>query len=229
MTSLFEMSPPLRQTWPSAHVFPCTSLSFISCYAYSPRAVGAMADASRLLCARVKASDPLWLPRYAGSVYLASCRDSELAALFGRGAMLVPVPGSVISADAPWAAERLATALGRVGLGQQVSMALRRQLTVRKSATSPAGARPSVREHYESFAITRATIAASKIVLVDDVITKGRTLLAAAARLQAEWPHADIRAFALIRTVGFVPRMTQLLDLCHGVVRWAGGDARREP
>jgi hypothetical protein len=236
MTSLFETSAPLRQAWPSAHVFPCTSLSFISCYAYSPRAVGAMAEASRLLCARVKASDPVWLPRYAGCVHRVSCRDGALASLFGRGAILVPVPGSAISAEAPWAAERLATALCAVGLGRRVWPALRRQLAVRRSATSPAGARPSVREHYESFAIVRGANTAAvqrhtaaKIVLVDDVITKGRTLLAAAARLQAEWPHADIRAFAMIRTVGFVPRMTQLLELCHGVVRWAGGDARREP
>ena len=229
MTSLFETSAPLRQAWPSAHVLPCTSLSFISCYAYSPRAVGAMAEASRLLCARVKASDPVWLPRYAGCVYRVSCRDGELAALFGRGAILVPVPGSAISIDGPWPAERLATALGAVGLGRRVWPALRRQLAVRRSATSPAGARPSVREHYESFAIARGPHTPAKIVLVDDVITKGRTLLAAAARVQAEWPHADIRAFALVRTVGFVPRMTHLLELCHGVVRWAGGDARREP
>jgi adenine/guanine phosphoribosyltransferase-like PRPP-binding protein len=70
---------------------------------------------------------------------------------------------------------------------------------------------------------------ASRIVLIDDVITKGRTLLAAAARLQAELPHADIRAFALIRTLGFVQHMERVLEPCHGVVRWAGGDARREP
>jgi len=229
MTSLFETSTPLRHGWPSAYSFPCTSLAFVSCYVYSPRAFGAVGEAGRLLCARVKASDPVWLPRYAGSVFRASCRDRELAALLGRGAVLVPVPGSGISADAPWAAQTLAHALGAVGLGQRVWPALRRQVAVRKSATAPVGARPSVREHYESLAIVRSSGAAPRIVLVDDVITKGRTLLAAAARLQGEWPNADIRAFALIRTVGFAPRLTQLLELCHGVIRWAGGDARREP
>lgn len=229
MTSLFETSAPLRHGWPSAYTIPCTSLAFVSFYVYSPRAFGAVGEAARLLCARVKASDPVWLPRYAGSVLRASCRDRELAALFGRGAVLVPVPGSGISADVPWAAQRLAYALGAVGLGQRVWPALRRQVAVRKSATAPVGARPSVREHYESLAIVRSSGAAPKIVLVDDVITKGRTLLAAAARLQGEWPNADIRAFALIRTVGFVPQLTQLLELCQGVIRWAGGDARREP
>jgi predicted amidophosphoribosyltransferase len=228
MTSLFETSAPLRQGWPSAHALPCTSLAFVSCYVYSPQAVGAVGEAARLLCARVKASDPVWLPRYVGRVSRETCRDRELAALFSRGAVLVPVPGSAMTTDVSWAAERLARSLQAVGLGEEVWQALRRQIAVRKSATAAVGARPSVREHYESLAVVRS-FAAAKIVLVDDVITKGRTLLAAAARLQGECPNADVRAFALIRTLGFVPRLTQLQELCHGVVRWAGGDARREP
>jgi predicted amidophosphoribosyltransferase len=100
---------------------------------------------------------------------------------------------------------------------------------VRKSATALSGDRPSVREHYESFAVASAPPALKRIVLIDDVITRGRTLLAAAARMQAAFPHADIRAFALIRTLGVGQAVTQLIEPCHGVVRWAGEDARREP
>jgi predicted amidophosphoribosyltransferase len=116
-----------------------------------------------------------------------------------------------------------------VGFGQCVWKGLRRDSTVTKSATARASERPTVREHYESFAVEHPLPAIHKILLVDDVITKGRTLLAAAARLQEQFPHADVRAFALIRTLGFVPRVDQLAETCHGVVRWAGGDARREP
>jgi hypothetical protein len=229
MTSLYEASVWLRQSWPSAYTFPQTSLSFASCYVYSPRASGAMAEGSRLLCARVKTGDPTWIPRYAGCVHKTSCRDAQLAALFAGRPVLVPVPGSTICGDAPWAAQLLAFALSEVGLGGGLWVGLRRQTGVRKSATSPAGGRPSVREHYESFAITRPLRPVARIVLIDDVITKGRTLLAAAARLQSELPQADIRAFALIRTLGFVARMDRVLEPCHGVVRWAGGDAHREP
>jgi len=69
----------------------------------------------------------------------------------------------------------------------------------------------------------------TRLVLVDDVITKGRTILAAAIRLHEAFPNADIRAFALVRTKGLVSGVADALDPCQGIVRWAGGDARREP
>jgi adenine/guanine phosphoribosyltransferase-like PRPP-binding protein len=84
-------------------------------------------------------------------------------------------------------------------------------------------------QHYESFSVTLPAFPVRRVVLVDDVITKGRTLLAAASRLQADLPSLEVAAFALIRTLGFVRRMDHVTDLCHGFVRWSGGDARRDP
>lgn len=217
------------RVWPQSHVLPLRSLVFSSCYVYSPRASGAVCDASRQLCERLKASDPQWLPRYAGVVYRASLCDPQLANLLGGDGVLVPVPGSTVGQSAHWPASQLALALREIGLGRQVWKGLRRQSAVTRSATAHASERPTVREHYESFVVERPLPAVHKILLVDDVITKGRTLLAAALRMQEQFPHADIRAFALIRTLGFMRRLDQLTETCHGVVRWAGGDARREP
>jgi hypothetical protein len=180
------------------------------------------------LCAHVKAGDPLWLSRYVVQVQQASLGDPQLATLF-HGVVLVPVPGSEASAGAPWAALQLAIALREAGLARHVWPALQRRTPVRKSATSPSGERPTVHEHYESFTVAAAEVPCLRFVLVDDVVTKGRTLLAAAARLQVALPNAHIRAFALIRTQGFAPRLDSLFEPCHGVIRWFADDARREP
>ena len=206
------------------------SLSFTSFYVYSPRATGWVAEASRRICHRVKQSNVVWLPRYVGRVYRASLRDQQLALLFNRGAVLVPVPGSAASSTATtWPALQLAVALKDIGFALPVQPVLRRQVTVRKSSTAPIAARPSVREHYASFGIAASFVGVDRVVLVDDVVTKGRTLLAAAARLHERLPHADIRAFALIRTVGFAPCMDHLIEPSHGCIRWLAGDAVREP
>ena len=208
---------------------PLATVAFASCYVYSPRASGYLAEAARELCARVKAGDALWLPRYAGFVYQSSFADRRLAALFAPGAVLVPVPGSARTGTAPWVASRLALSLSEVGFALRLWTGLLRQYSVTKSATAPRAARPTVQQHYDSFVAVAPTVLVPRIVLIDDVITKGRTMLAAAARLQSALPCADIRGFALIRTQGFLPHIERLVEPCHGVVRWAGGDARREP
>jgi len=156
-------------------------------------------------------------------------RHYGLASLFGKRVVLVPVPGSVPSAAGVWAAERLALALRDIGLGYSVWPGVQRRFAVRKSATSLNADRPSVQQHYDSFLVSTPPTSPERIVLVDDVITKGRTILAAAVRLHEALPNADIRAFALVRTMGFIPDVTHFLEPCYGVVRWSGGDARREP
>ena len=181
------------------------------------------------MCERVKRSDPIWLPRYVGRVYRSSLQHRELANVFSGDAVLVPVPGSARTGDRPWGALRLAVALSEVGFALPVWIGLRRLYAVTKSATASGSARPSVQQHYESFAVMHAVRPTRSILLIDDVVTKGRTLLAAAARLSSVSMRLEISAFVLIRTQGFVDRLDHLTEPCLGVIRWAGGDARREP
>jgi len=206
------------------------SLPFASCYAYAPRATGLLASAARLLCRRVKACDPLWLPRYARCVVELMASEPAFVRLLGRGdAWLIPVPGSTRTTPMYWAAWQLATALQALGAARGVWPGLVREFPVRKSATALLGERPTVPQHYGSLAVIEARAPPGRLILVDDVITRGRTLLAAAARLRRSLPHADIRAFALVRTLGFLDRIDRVLAPCEGVVYWAGGDVRREP
>ena len=229
MISRSEHGAAMRGRAVAPGTLPISSVLFTSCYVYSPRAAGLLAATSRELCERVKASDSLWLPRYAGFVYRSSLADRTLAALFAPGAFLVPVPGSARSGAAPWAALQLAAALSEVGFALRIWTGLLRLYSVGKSATAPRTARPTVQQHYDSFVAVPTPTPIRRIVLIDDVITKGRTLLAAAARLRCALPDSDIRGFALIRTLGFAQRIEHLAEPCHGVVRWAGGDARRVP
>lgn len=203
---------------------------FGSCYIYSPRGAGPVCEVSRRICIQLKLGDPTWLATYARLVREELTRHEVLRGLFGKETYFVPVPSSSSRTPAAdWAAARLATALHGVGLGKGVWLGLSRRHAVRKSATALSGDRPTVRQHYESLAVVDARKALPHLLLVDDVITRGRTILAAAARLHEALPNSDIRAFALVRTMGLLPGVTHFIEPCEGVVRWAGGDAHREP
>jgi predicted amidophosphoribosyltransferase len=180
--------------------------------------------------ALLKAGNADFMLKYAARVRQVSDGSPLLSGFFDAGDVLIPVPGNAPRpAGAMWAAEHLAVALVHEGLGRVVWGGLHRTCAVRKSATAAPGARPTVGIHYESFAIERATLAPERIVLVDDVVTKGRTLLAAASRVREAFPHAQIRAFALVRTMGLVSGIERLIDPCRGEIRWRAGDAHRIP
>jgi len=161
----------------------------------------------------------------------------RFAMTFGAAVVLVPVPGSGCGQARAWVGERLAWCLKELGLAAEVWPILERGYAVRKSAFASAGERPSVSEHYASFAIERGRSAripdgrgaCIRLTLVDDVITRGRTLMAAAQRLRLAFPAASIRAFALLRTLGRDEALDRILDPCEGEVRWVSGDARRIP
>ena len=206
------------------------AIAYASCYVYSPAGAGAVCERSRLLRALLKAGDATFMLKYALRVRQQAKDSPLLAGFFDATDVLVPVPGSApYIAGGLWAAEHLAVALVNEGLGATAWTGLRRIRAVRKSATAAPGERPTVNLHYESFVIERPTIPPERIVLIDDVVTKGRTLLAAASRVHEAFPCAQIRAFALVRTQGLISGVQQLLDPCKGEIRWRAGDAHRSP
>jgi hypothetical protein len=206
------------------------AIAYASCYVYSPTGTGAVCERSRLMRELLKAGDASFMPKYALRVR-QQAKDLPLwEGFFGPTDVLVPVPRSTpYIAGGLWAAEELALALVKEGLGGAAWAGLRRVHAVRKSATAAPRERPTVFRHYESFFIERPPMEPERIVLVDDVITKGRTLLAAASRLHDAFPCAQIRAFALVRTMGLISGVQQLLDPCKGEIRWKAGDAHRTP
>jgi predicted amidophosphoribosyltransferase len=206
------------------------TIAFASCYVYSPGGTGAVCERSRLLRALLKEGDAHFLIKYAARVHQLAEESAQLAGFFHATDLLVPVPGSTPKpAGSAWVAADLADALVREGLGTSAWPGLHRIHAVRKSATAAPGTRPTVARHYESFEMQRSRLTPPSVVLIDDVITKGRTLLAAAARVHEAFPDAQVRAFAMLRTMGLSSGVQQLLDPCQGEIRWKGGDAYRRP
>jgi len=205
-------------------------IAFASCYVYSPGGAGAVAERSRLLCSLLKSADTHFMQKYAARVSQQVAAHEPLADYFDGAPVWVPVPGSApVVSDTRTVAETLSEALVNAGVGRDIWTGLCRRRAVRKSATSCPGKRPTVGAHFESFAIAMDTPPPPRVVLIDDVITKGRTLMAAAMRLHDAFPGTAIRAFALLRTMGRVAGINQLVDPCIGVIRWRAGDAHREP
>ena len=203
-------------------------ISYASCYVYSP--LGAD-DSARRLRTSIKKGDVKELLKRGLALDAAERAVLPLMGFFPAGALLVPVPGSKPSCGPrATAAGRLAVALLQRGLGVRIWFGLRRVRRVRKSATAAPGSRPTVWAHYDTMAVDATDVPrAAHVILVDDVVTKGRTLFAAALRLREVLPLADVRGFALLRTRGYAPVAGHPLVPCIGKIEWRGRDAHRAP
>jgi hypothetical protein len=205
-------------------------LPFAACYAYSPKGESEVSQRSRQLCARVKSGSTKWLRSYAATVHQEVFHGQVLNNFFTASVLLVPIPEFRPPGQATcWVARRLALALQETGLADEVWTGLKRVSSVEKSSSAWMWERPTVQQHYQSFTVVPSSKAAKNILLIDDVITKGRTLAAAAIRIQEAFPRADVRAFALVRTMGFVLDIPRLFEPCRGVIHWNGEDAYRAP
>ena len=204
-----------------------SSLTFGSLLVYSPRGTSEISIHSREVVGAVKNDGsgprpPERMIDFAVRRLSEELAGSPLAAHFPEGAALVPVPRSAPQKDAKslWVPLRIAERLVTVGIGGAVRPLLRRTSPVRKSAWSSPGKRPSLKDHVDSLGVAGRPLldSLSEIVLVDDVLTKGTTLLAAASVLQKAYPASAIRAFALIRTMGLVPEVDRILSPCVGLI-----------
>ena len=205
-------------------------IPYASCYVYSPRGRTESSVRSRWLRDNVKAGGLAWLRCCATRVLELAAVNGRLAGFFGPQSLLIPVPQSTSRGRAsPWAAWRLARQMRAVGLGGGVCPVLSRRAAVRRSSVAWKWERPTVGEHFDSFEIVADACQWTELVLVDDVVTKGRTLMAAALRLRQVFPEAQVRAFALVRTMGMVADVARVLDPCVGEIHWNGREAYREP
>ncbi len=208
---------------------------FASFLSYSVRGDDPRARLSRVWRARLKADRLFGSPPELTSQLIAErlarrLPDLAFAAWFGRGTVFVPVPSSsLLKPGSLWVPHRIANEFVKAGLGDAVECRLERARALPKAAWSVAVARPSAQEHYESLRVVAGGLMPARLVLIDDVITRGATLLAAASRLAVACPNAEIRCFAVMRSLSEPEEFTDILSPVLGRIEHAphGGTFRR--
>lgn len=209
-----------------------SSVEFGAYFTYSPRGQSETSQNSRRVRDAVKRAGEDFLTKAAVKVMDSTAAGGALEGFFHPAAVLVPAPRSApIAAGYLWPGERIAHALLQVGLGADVRPLLTRTESVPKAAFARPGERPTVARHMETIAVEVELLEnPSHIVVVDDVITKGAMLAACTGVLRDTYPEADVRGFALLRTMGLVPDVDKIFDPCVGTIvvnKW--GNPERIP
>lgn len=156
---------------------------------------------------------------------------SVLSDFLRPSATLVPVPKStLLTKGALWVPEQLSHELVKGGFGSEVAILLERTEPIPRAATSVSTDRPTALRNYETLRVQRSLVSPSEILLVDDVITAGATLLGSASRLQEAYPDVRIRGFAAARTQSVALQFRRLVDPVVGsIVLRANGRTQRNP
>lgn len=208
-----------------------SEVRFASLLAYSPRGRSDVSIRSRKIRDLIKLADAKTLAQAVAEM-LKRLPASIRGEFFGPDAVLVPAPRSapLKTTDALWPARVICEALIGSGLGRETRTFLARTEVEPKSAYAAPGQRPTVERHLETMKVEREIDAPERLTIVDDIVTKGATLLAAVSHIQTAFPSAIVRAFALLRTCGLVAEVEKIVDpVVTGRITYANGRLDRDP
>ena len=207
-----------------------TVLEFGSLLAYVPRVSSSKMQEAKNVMFAIKSDSFLEQPRQepiAMSQWIAMAVRQQMStlpfvSLFQPDTVLVPVPSSsLMQPGTLWVPDRIATALVKTGVGREVVRYLNRSRPLRKAAFSDPSERPTPEEQYETLAVQRRVSESppSQITLVDDIVTRGATLMGAANRLAEVFPGTRISGFAAMRTIS-PSDFTTVYDPQAGTIRF---------
>ena len=206
-----------------------STLPFASPFVYSTRGLAEESVKSRKLRSLIKSGADALFAQIAEHV-VQLVLAGHFADYFGPSATLVPVPGHApLAPGAVLLTARIARALQRAGLADGFEAILERVAAVPKSAFASPAERPTAAAHLASLSVRQAMDMPRRIVLVDDFVTRGAVMLASATRLRQDFPEAEIRGFALVRSItdGDITRIREPVE---GTIELlADGQTRRVP
>jgi len=218
-------------------------LKYGALFAYSPRKESESARQSQRLCHELK-RDGFTRPQASASPskpqvvsnwvadWIRNQRSKlPFSAFFGVDVTLVPMPTHARRDErALWVPMRLCEALCRAGMGGSVLPCVVRTSVVPKAALARPLDRPTVEQHVASMSIERPLDTPREILLVDDVVTRGATFMAASIRILEAFPNARVHAFAVMRTISDLGEFRETNDPCVGRIElYDSGKTHREP
>jgi predicted amidophosphoribosyltransferase len=201
-----------------------SQLEFGSLLTYTPRGNTPKSLHSKNVMIALKRDQFVNTPPILVSDWIAKRVQDKITELsfgqfFRSNTILVPVPkSSLMQPSSLWVPERIATALVAVGLGKKVESCLIRANAVPKAASSSSNMRPTAEQHYESISVQGILSEPDEILLVDDVVTRGATLLGCANRLADAFPKSHIHAFAAMRTISNSNEFENIYAPCIGTI-----------
>lgn len=156
-------------------------------------------------------------------------RAECLIGMFGENTLLVPCPRSApLYPGALWPAKEICDEFVRQGIARESASLLERISPVTKSSTAIPANRPKAADHVRSMrVVVDAGFVLPQIVVVDDVVTRGATLLAAASHIKHAFPDSEVRVFAVVRRGE--GEIAHMLDPLVGEITLKGQDTARRP
>ena len=162
-------------------------------------------------------------------IILRELKNYPFSDYFNENTILIPTPKSSLpQKDDLWVPQRITSVFANNGLGKNEECLIRETPLPRSSKVS-APNRPKAFQHYDSMRVRELLFNPKEIVLVDDVITRGATVLGAVNRLAEIFPKALIRVFAVMRTISNSDDFSKIVDPCTGTISLVGENTFREP
>ena len=211
-----------------------SELEFGSYLTYSPRGKSDLAKRSKNIMIYLKSEGNFGNPpKFMSQLVAERIKDSidqmPFKHFFSPNVSLVPVPkSSLMQPNTLWVSEKIAKALSKQVFGDFYPC-LKRIRPLRKAAYSNPPNRPKAIDHYNSIECQPLVHRPKEIVLIDDIITRGSTLLGCASRLKEIFSDVPIRAFAVIRTMSDLNDFTKIEDPCVGTITLSNNDTFRKP
>lgn len=175
-------------------------LEYFTFLVYTPRGTSPNAELSRKIVGQLKKGSPEVSRILADKIKADKTYES-----FFENATLIPIPRSTpLKEGVLFPAKIIAETLISEGLGINISTCLKRSIAIPPSKTQyTADERNKVSTHINSLAIDADLAIGKNIILVDDVMTLGRTSYACAIKLLEVYPEASIKFFSVLRTRSF--------------------------